>query len=193
MGRDPGGPVTRGRIVAVIFDFGDTLADETTEEKDSHQVTQRALLFPGARNAVLELHQRGYVLGLLADCSRGAGRASYDNVLRQHGMGDLFASIVTSDDAGVVKPHPRMFELMLRALAIADEDSDRVVMVGNRLDRDVKGANQAGLVSVWCRLSTRYPTAPKDGSEVPRYEFSDFARLPGLITAIEDLQGDANR
>jgi len=82
---------------------------------------------------------------------------------------------------------------MLRALAIADEDSDRVVMVGNRLDRDVKGANQAGLVSVWCRLSARYPTAPKDRSEVPRHEFSDFARLPGLITAIEDLQGDANR
>jgi putative hydrolase of the HAD superfamily len=186
----PRGDSETRRIAAVIFDFGDTLADETTEEKDSHQVTQRARLFPGARNAVLELHQQGHVLGLLADCCAGTGRASYDNVLRQHRIGDLFTSVVTSDDAGVVKPHPRMFELILRALAIPDEDEHRVVMVGNRLDRDVKGANQAGLVSVWCRLSERYATAPKDESEVPRHAFSDFARLPGLIKAIEDLQGE---
>jgi hypothetical protein len=46
-------------ILAICFDFGDTLADEGTEVKDDTLTTLRAELIPGAGELVRELKRRG--------------------------------------------------------------------------------------------------------------------------------------
>ena len=83
-------------ILAICFDFGDTLVDEATEVKDETLTTLRAELIPGAGSVVRELKQRGYPLALVAD-----GRAgTYHNVLTQHGLCDLFDAFAISDLVG---------------------------------------------------------------------------------------------
>lgn len=166
---------------AICLDFGDTLADEATEEKDETETTLRAELIPGARELVLELRRRGYPLALVADGRPG----TYRNVLTQHGILACFDTLAISDLVGVEKPDPRMFAAALDALGIPQADYHRTVMVGNYLARDVKGANALGMVSVWLDWGPRRPKVPADASEVPDYTI----RLPlELLAVIDELE-----
>jgi FMN phosphatase YigB (HAD superfamily) len=172
-------------IAAIIFDFGDTLADESTEEKDSREVTQRAELFPGALETILGLEEQGYVLGLLADSVPGTGRETYSNVLGQHQIDHCFDALVTSDDVGVSKPDPRMFLTILNELGIPERDGNRVVMVGNRLDRDIAGANDLGLTTVWADLTERYRREPVEDRERPDFTFASYSEFPLILDQIK--------
>lgn len=164
-----------------MFDFGDTLADEASEIKDAAATTQRAELIPGAGELVRTLAQRGYRLALVADGRPG----TYTNVLGQHGLLQYFETLAISELVGVEKPDPRMFQHALSELAIGARDYPRVVMVGNRLDRDVRGANQLGLISVWLDWAPRYGKKPADEAEVPRYTIHQPLELLPVLGRLE--------
>src|SRR5215213_688004 len=117
---------------AICFDFGDTLADEATEEKDTAGVTLRADLIPGAVELVHTLKRRGYTLALVADGYPG----TYHNVLSQHGLYECFDVFAISEEVGVVKPDARMFAYALDRLGIPPGAYARTLMVGNHLERD---------------------------------------------------------
>lgn len=169
-------------LEAVFLDCGDTLADEGTEVKDeATEIVSSAELIPGAENVTRRLRARGYRLALVAD----GPRETFVNILGQHGLWDDFAAHVISGDLGVAKPHRRMFETALAALGIDEEAAGRVVMVGNNLERDIKGANEAGLISVFMRWSTRRTHLPKDASEKPDFSIDYIEDLPDLLEQIE--------
>ncbi len=169
------------KLLAICFDFGDTLADEATEVKDETQTTQRAELLPGAAELLHELHRRGYRLALVADGRPG----TYHNVLTQHGVHHLFETFAISELVGVEKPDSRMFLTALAALGIPAEEAGRVVMVGNRLDRDVLGANRMGMVSVWVDWAPRQRKEPLDDAERPDYTIREPLELLPVIDELE--------
>jgi putative hydrolase of the HAD superfamily len=168
-------------LLALCFDFGDTLVDEATEVKDETLVTLRAELIPGAGQLVRLLKEQGYKLALVAD----GQPATYFNVLTQHGLYDLFDAFAISEQVGVEKPHPRMFTHALDQLEIAREDYGRTVMVGNYLERDIKGANQVGMISVWLDWAPRRPKVPAHPSEVPQHTIKLPLDLLPLVEALE--------
>ena len=168
-------------LLAICFDFGDTLADEGSEVKDESSTTLRAELIPGAGELVRELKQRGYPLALVADGRPG----SYFNVLTQHGLYDLFDAYTISEHLGVEKPDARMFHDAMEKLGIAREDYGRVMMVGNNLARDIKGANAVGMISVWLDWAPRRPKVPADESEAPQYTIKMPLELLNVIDSIE--------
>jgi putative hydrolase of the HAD superfamily len=168
-------------LLAICFDFGDTLADESTEVKDATLTTLRAELIPGAGEVVRELKRRGYPLALVADGRPG----TYRNVLTQHGLYDLFDAFAISEHLGVEKPDPRPFVHALDQLGVAEEDYGRTVMVGNHLQRDVRGANRVGMISVWLDWSPRRSKVPADGSEVPQHTIKTPLELLPLIESLE--------
>ena len=167
-------------LAAILTDLGDVLMREETEEK-LDGVTQRADLVPGMVDLFRELQARGQRLGLVADTREG----TYLNVLRQHGIYDLFDVFAISDLLGCEKPDRRMFIHALDALGIAPEEWGRVVMVGNNLTRDVRGANQLGLISVWFAWNERYPLEPADEEERPRYQVGSADELRALLAALD--------
>jgi putative hydrolase of the HAD superfamily len=63
-----------------------------------------------------------------------------------------------SEDVGLEKPDPRLFEGAIAASGVA---AGRTVMVGDRLDRDVRPARDAGMRTVWV-LRGEAPDAPTD-------------------------------
>lgn len=170
-------------VRAILIDFGDTLAAEPSERKDARGVTVAADLLPGARDAVRTLRARGHRLALVADCVPGTGRASYDNVLAQHALGDCFDAIVTSDDAGADKPDARIFRLALGALGATP---GAAAMVGNRLERDVAGARRLGIAAIWLP-SARYRRVPRAPDERPDATIAALSELPGTIDALDAL------
>ena len=173
------------KIAAVCFDFGDTLADEATEVKDDSGTTLRAELIPGAGDLLRELRARGYRLALVADGRPG----TYTNVLSQHGVLHLFETLTVSEIVGVEKPDQRMFDDALRQLGLTPAEAGRCVMVGNNLERDIKGANAAGLVSVWIDWAPRRSKIPADASEEPRFTIKQPLELLAVLDGLEHLPG----
>jgi HAD superfamily hydrolase (TIGR01549 family) len=172
-------------ILAICFDFGDTLVDEATEVKDDTFITLRAELIPGAGHVVRQLDRRGYKLALVADGLSG----TYYNVLTQHGLYELFDAFAISEEVGVDKPDPRMFVRALDQLRITERDYGRTVMVGNYLERDIKGANDVGMISVWLDWAPRRPKLPADESEVPHYTIKEPLDLLQVIESLESGRG----
>lgn len=165
------------RVWAVLFDLGDTLMVEASEEKDAELTTQRADLFDGAAELVWSLKRAGYMVGLVADTRPGTAR----NVLRQHGIEDAFDVLAISETLGTEKPDPRMFRHALAGLGLRPAEDGHVVMVGNRLERDVRGANQLGLLSVLMRHNERYPGIAADLGDEPAFTVDSIAALAEVI------------
>lgn len=170
------------KILAICFDCGDTLADEGTEVKDATETTLRAELIPGAAATVRAIKELGYPLALVADGPTG----TFHNILNQHGLFGLFDAFAISAEVGVDKPDGVIFHHAMQQLQIAPADYGRVLMVGNNLARDIKGANALGIVSVWLDWAPRRAKVPADVSEIPQYTIKRPADLLAVIQQIEN-------
>lgn len=180
------GPNPRLRRVVVLLDCGDTLADEATEVKDADGVTLRATLIPGAARMVRRLRAAGHALALVADGSRG----TFENILKPRRIWRLFDAYAISQEVGVSKPDPRMFEHALSALGVSAAEYPYVVMVGNNLARDVRGANALGLTSIWLNWSPRRSKVPQDELEVPDYTAVKPADVVRIVRRLEAEAGE---
>jgi len=169
------------QILAICFDFGDTLDDQGTEVKDETLTTHRAELIPGVADLIPELHRRGYPLAVVSNGPVG----SIPNVLGQHGILDLFGVCAISEGLGIEKPDPRIFRYALDHLGVPADKNGRTIMVGNDLAADVAGANGLGMISVWLDWAPRHRKTPSGGLEMPRYTI----RQPlELLPVIDDLE-----
>ena len=100
------------------------------------------LLYPGARELLEALHEKYIRVGVCTDLLAHIQHRK----LRRLGMMDDVDCMVTSEEAGVEKPSPGIFQLCLEKLRIPAEE---VCFIGDNLERDVKGAMAAGLQAVW--------------------------------------------
>lgn len=66
--------------------------------------------------------------------------------LERDGLSGYFEAWGLSDDLGLHKPDPRLFEAALHEAGI---EAGRAAMVGDRLDYDVRPARQVGMHTVW--------------------------------------------
>lgn len=173
------------RIRAVCLDFGDTLADQATEVRDDDGTLLEIDLIEGALELVRELRARGYRLALVADGEVPDAR----NVLAQHGLDELFDAVVISEEVGAQKPDPSMFSRALGELGLTPRDYGRAVMVGNRLERDVKGARELGMVGVWLDWSPRYAKRPTEPAAVPDHVIGHPLELLPLLERLEREAG----
>ncbi|RPJ43103.1 MAG: HAD family hydrolase [Chloroflexi bacterium] len=174
-------PITPHKILAICFDCGDTIVDEDTEVKSSEGVTQEASLIPGAEDTLRALKGLGYRLALVADGPAG----TFYNVLGHYGLLDLFDSLAISALVGAEKPDPLIFRYALNQLEIPLAEYGRVLMVGNHLARDIKGANALGLVSIWLDWSPRRPKVPADPLERPCYTIKKPSDLMNIVERLE--------
>jgi HAD superfamily hydrolase (TIGR01549 family) len=169
------------KILAVCLDCGDTLVDEGTEVKNELGVSLRADLIPGAVEVMRRLKELKYPLALVAD----GPTATFVNNLGPYGLYELFDVYAISDELGVSKPDPRIFRTALDQLRIPPSDYGRVIMVGNHLARDIKGANALGILSVWLDWAPRRPKLPADDSELPQFTIHTLLELLEVIAKVE--------
>jgi putative hydrolase of the HAD superfamily len=97
-------------------------------------------LEPSAPEVVAALAER-YRLGLIANQP-----SAVRDALARDGLDAHLELRLLSDDLGLEKPDPRIFQHALGRAAVAPE---RVAMVGDRLDYDVRPARAAGMRTVW--------------------------------------------
>ncbi|MGQ7886267.1 HAD family hydrolase [Paenibacillus sp. WC2504] len=174
--------ISAQKKLIVFLDCGDTIIDEGTEIRDDHDIVIQANVIPGADVMVKTLAERGYTLAIVAD----GNAQSFKNILTQNGLYDYFTTMVYSETVKASKPSPRMFKAAIGALDLSEQDCNRIVMVGNNLSRDVKGANQMGITSIFLSWTPRYPKLHADESEIPQYTISHPLELIDLVERLND-------
>lgn len=98
----------------------------------------------GARETLEELARRGIRRALICDTGFSPGEV-VRRILGREGLLDLLEVTIFSDEVGVPKPNPRMFEAALDACEVTAPDA---VHVGDLRRTDVAGARAVGMGSV---------------------------------------------
>ncbi len=98
-------------------------------------------VYPDVRPALARLRRSGLRLAVIANWD-----ARLPALLGALGLGEEFETIVTSQGAGVQKPHPLIFQTALSLLELLPAE---VLHVGDRRLEDVEGAEAIGMSALW--------------------------------------------
>jgi HAD superfamily hydrolase (TIGR01549 family) len=167
-----------GRWAAIARELG------IPEGKIGHEVLERAYedlpiqalpdAMPHVHEAVEAMKARGYRLAVICNTGMAGGRVLRE-VLRKHGLLEYFDVTVFSNEFGVSKPHPTIFEHTLRELG--GVEAGEALHVGDLEELDIDGARGAGM---WAALYAR-EEAPHTRAHVVVRDWRDFAsQVAGL-------------
>ena len=129
----------------------------------------RQRLLPGARELMTEL-ATSYKLALLTN---GAPDLQREKIVAS-GLGSFFQAIAVSGEHGIGKPKPEIFHHLLSELGVLP---DEAVMVGNSLERDIAGAENAGICSIWIRV----PGSEEQAEVTPDHTITNLAEIPVIL------------
>jgi 2-haloacid dehalogenase len=93
------------------------------------------------------------------------------------GLGDHISFTATSEECGFAKPDIRFFEYtvkMARTFA-----RDETIIIGDRLDADILGANRFGIESCWFNPSN----LPNETEALPDYEVDKLDAIGEMLRA----------
>ena len=100
------------------------------------------------------------------------------DVLRREGLDGLFRILVISEEAGVSKPNPAIFERALREAGCKPQEA---VMVGDRIDFDVEPARALGFHTVRIKWGPFRNQSPLRPGQVPDVEVTSLAEVPAAL------------
>ena len=103
---------------------------------------ERMQLFPGVRDALGRLRQRGVSLGLVTNGDRRQQRRKVE----QYDLARFFDAILIEGEFGVGKPDESVYRHVLEAL---DSKPSEAWMVGDHLEWDVAAPQRLGLRGAW--------------------------------------------
>jgi putative hydrolase of the HAD superfamily len=136
------------------------------------------VLYPHVKVTLIELMKRGIRLGVVSDAPRMEAwlRLCY---LQLHHMFDF---VSTLDDTGERKPSPLPFKRALGYFEIAAEEA---IMVGDWPERDITGAAQVGMRTVFARYGNTFGTVDSGA----HYEIGDIYELVDIVDQLNGKSG----
>lgn len=132
------------------------------------------ILFPDARSTLEELRTMGYSLAVISNM--GADLPSY---LERMGIAGLVTAAVSSEEVGVAKPHPAMFEAALRKVGV---EASAAIHVGDGYESDVLGAASAGLQALYLQ---------RDAGSTPPGDYPIVRNLSEVPACVQRLNASA--
>jgi putative hydrolase of the HAD superfamily len=97
----------------------------------------------------VELVRRGYRLAVLSDAPAKQAWLRLCALEVHH----FFETVITFEDTGERKPHPRPFTKALEALGVT---ADEALMVGDWPERDMVGAKSVGIRTIFARYGDSF-------------------------------------
>ena len=125
--------------------------------------------YEGAEETVRTLSSR-YQIGVIANQPAGA-----EDRLRKWGLMPLISICFSSAEVGLEKPDPAIFQL---ALSQSGCEPSQAVMIGDRVDNDIRPARLLGWKTVRIAQGFARFQSPRDGLDEPDLT---LANLKGLV------------
>jgi 2-haloacid dehalogenase len=128
--------------------------------------------FPEVPEMLRRLKAAGLRTAILSNGTPDMLNAAVGNA----GIGDLLDAVLSVEEVGVYKPHPKVYQLAvdrlgIPAAAIAFQSSNAW---------DAYAASAFGMRAVWCN---RYGQRPERLPGKPDYQITSLAELPALVGA----------
>ncbi|MCP4290710.1 MAG: HAD-IA family hydrolase [bacterium] len=142
--------------------------------------------YPHAHFVLNKLLKDGYKLAVVSDAPRFEAWQRLNYIGLQH----TFDVVLTFDDTGHHKPDPKPFQM---ALDILNVSADRTVLIGDWIERDILGGQNAGLHTVYARYGDKYSQyADKvdDADTKPDFVVDDLLQLMSVIETL-NAKGDS--
>ena len=130
---------------------------------------------------IRKLRAQGYRLGLI---SNAADDADVHTLVDKANLRRYFEIILSSAAAGIRKPHPEIFQ---RALSALKTTPSRTAMVGDTLEADLLGAQNAGMVGIW--ITRRVETLDSRSETESIKPDAVIKRLSELPEVLEKFKG----
>lgn len=122
--------------------------------------------FPGVQDTLIVLKERGDLLGIITDTAFPISVKL--QWFERGGFGDVWDTIISSNELGVHKPDPLIYQAALRQLALSAEQA---VFVGHKAS-ELDGAKAAGMKTIAFNFE-------KDArADFYIHKFSDLLTLP---------------
>ena len=139
--------------------------------------TKTAYLVPFADTVptLLWLRDRGFKVGVITD---GVPLKQWEKLIRL-GLKDMFHAVVITERPLHQKPSEVPFLKAARKMNLRPEEC---VMVGNRLDKDVEGANRAGMTTALLAKDGQVVQKPKSRMQEPDYIIPDLRSIRQIIS-----------
>jgi HAD superfamily hydrolase (TIGR01549 family) len=121
--------------------------------------------------SLLQALKPGYKLGIVTNNRL----AEQQEKLRYLGMSELVDALITSEEVGVPKPDPRIYQVALERLGA---EAAQTVMVGDNWTADVVGALAVGIRPVWLN---------RTGAARPLSHVAELTSLEPLAEVLRQL------
>ncbi|MFW9972458.1 MAG: TIGR02253 family HAD-type hydrolase [Candidatus Odinarchaeota archaeon] len=112
----------------------------------------------------------------------------YEKILRLN-IDKLINLVVISDEIGIKKPNPELFNYCLKKFGVKGQET---IYVGDRIDKDIIPANLNNIYSVYLHRGGKYDTYNFDlktlGDIKPNYEISNLYELFNIIEEINNKE-----
>jgi len=141
--RDVRREVHRARFVSAGVEEGPVLESILERQLDLEMEPEYFRLYPDSRPCLERLASAGVDLAIVSN-----HLWRLPEVIASLGLGDLVRTVLTSARVGVRKPHPAMYEAVLRQLGVPADERGRVLFVGDSLTADVEGPRGFGMRAV---------------------------------------------
>lgn len=142
---------------------------EKTNEIYFDHLSNQTHLVDGAQELCARLvktHALGIVTNGAASVQRGR--------LNRSPLRDFFSVLVISDECGFAKPDRRIFDYTLEQAKVG---ADEALMVGDRLEADILGAENVGMDSCWFNPQKKVNPSPI----LPTFEIAELSSLHRYI------------
>ena len=137
--------IARREVVEIALarlGINDSKAAGELSDAYGKEIEKNMQLFPGAIDTLKHFRRNNILLALVTN---GASEIQRRKISR-FDLEPLFDCIVIESEFGVGKPDGRVFQHALNQLGIDKKDA---WMIGDDLARDVAGAKQMGILSIW--------------------------------------------
>lgn len=133
--------------------------------------------YPHVNMTLVSLVKRGIQLAVISDAP---GREAWLRLcyLNFH---HIFDHVVTFDDTGERKPSPAPFR---KALELLQVEPHEAIMVGDWAERDMVGAAQVGITTVFARYGDTFGTVESNA----QYDLNDVSELLQVIDKENSLR-----
>jgi putative hydrolase of the HAD superfamily len=135
------------------------------------------VLYPHVHRTLLTLVKKGLKLAVISDAPRQEAWLRLCYLQLQH----IFEVVVAFEDSGEHKPSPVPFRMVLDRLKIEPHEA---LMVGDWPARDIVGASELGIKTVFARYGDTFHTKASGAD----YDIDDIYRLTGIVDELNDLQ-----
>jgi putative hydrolase of the HAD superfamily len=142
----------------------------------AYHATKIAYLVPYSDtvHTLLELRDRGYKLGVITE---GRPVKQWEKLIRL-GLQHFFHAVVISEEVQRQKPDVEMFRIAAKRIGVKPQEA---VMVGDRLDKDIQGAKEAGMTTIQVMKGKYSTKAPEKEMQEPDYVVPSLKKILDIL------------